>query len=154
MLTFDDSLPMILNRTLDGVMPVYRELFAKYDLTDQQWRILRVLWASGKVTSVELSERTLLAPPSLVGIVDRLEKKGLVARLRSVQDRRVVHVTATAKGRALEKQVMPQVTKIHARIRGAVSQREWDAMARTLDKISKDMKPAELKQATNIQGDG
>lgn len=150
MLTFDDSLPMMLHRALDGVMPVYRELFARYDLTDQQWRILRVLWASGKVTSVELSERTLLAPPSLVGIVDRLEKKGLVARVRSVEDRRVVHVTATDKGKALEKQVMPQVAKIHARIRGSVSQREWDALARTLNKISEDMKTAELKEAANI----
>ena len=38
--SFDQSLPMILHRTLDAVMPDYRELFARYNLTEQQWRVL------------------------------------------------------------------------------------------------------------------
>ena len=86
--SFDQSLPMILHRTLDAVMPDYRELFARYNLTEQQWRVLRVLWSSKKVTSVELSNRTLIPAPSLVGVRDRLEKKGLVTRVRSEEDRR------------------------------------------------------------------
>ena len=61
---FDNSLPMILHCTLDAAMPDYRELFARYNLTEQQWR---VLWSSKKVTSVELSSRTLIPAPSLVG---------------------------------------------------------------------------------------
>ena len=126
---------MILHRALDAIMPAYRELFARYDLTEQQWRILRVLWSSQKVTSIELSNRTLLPPPSLVGIIDRLEKKGLVSRLRSVEDRRVVYVQPTASGRELEKKVAPQVTAIHARIREAVSVDAWCAMEDTLQQI-------------------
>jgi len=42
--SFRRSLPMLLNYTLDGIMPAYRTLFAQFDLTEQQWRILRVLW--------------------------------------------------------------------------------------------------------------
>ena len=67
MTSFDESLPMLLNRTLDGVLPAFRELFARYNVTEQQWRVLRVLWSAPKVTSAEISARTLLPAPSLVG---------------------------------------------------------------------------------------
>lgn len=133
---FDNSLPMILNRALDQIMPAYRNLFAQFDLTEQQWRVLRVLWTSKKVTSVELSNRTLLPAPSLVGIIDRLEKKSLVSRIRSLEDRRVVYVTATQKGRALEKEVAPRAEAIDQRLRVSVSPQDWARMQETLEKIS------------------
>ena len=134
--TFDDSLPMILYRALDAVMPAYRELFARHGLTEQQWRVLRVIWTSDNVTSSKLSERTLLSPPSLVNIIDRLENKGIVARIRSVEDRREVYVVATAKGRELQKVVTPQVAAIHECLRSSVSNEEWAQMQATLTKIS------------------
>lgn len=127
---------MILHRALDGVMPGYRELFGRYGLTEQQWRVMRVLWGSNRVTSKELSTRTLLPAPSLVGIIDRLEKKGLVTRKRSVEDRRAVHIIATRAGRALEGEVAPKVDKIDASLRSAVSSEEWNAMEQTLKKIA------------------
>lgn len=139
MLSFDDSLPMILHRSLDAVMPPYRELFKRFDLTEQQWRVLRVLWSSERVTSAELAERTLLLQPSLVGIIDRLEKKGLVSRVRSVTDRRVVYVVASTKGRSLQKKVLPEVELIDKRLRGAVSDDEWKVMQQTLVQISEAM---------------
>lgn len=138
---------MILHRTLDGVMPNFRDLFARYNLTEQQWRVLRVLWSSKKVTSAELSIRTLLPAPSLVGIIDRLEKKELVARVRSVEDRRVVYVVATAQGRALEEEVTPQVTKIDENLRSRVTPEEWRAMEETLARIAGQPNQPEVKNA-------
>ena len=134
--SFDQSLPMILHRTLDAVMPDYRELFARYNLTEQQWRVLRVLWSSKKVTSVELSNRTLIPAPSLVGVLDRLEKKDLVTRVRSVEDRRAVFVVATAQGQALEEEVSPQVAEIDHQLRASVTAEEWRMMEQVLEKIS------------------
>jgi homoprotocatechuate degradation regulator HpaR len=142
MAEFDHALPMILYRTLDAVMPVYRDLFARYDLTEQQWRVLRVIWMEGRATAAELSERTLLSAPSLVGIIDRLEKKRLVERKRSASDRREIHVIATDRGRALQEEVIPQVETIQARLRNAVSAREWAAMEKTLEKIARSMNGA------------
>ncbi len=150
--SFDDSLPMLLHRALDGIMPDYRELFARYKLTEQQWRILRVLWSSQKVTSAELAHRTLLPAPSLVGIIDRLEKKKLVSRLRSVKDRRVVYIVATAEGRALEQEVSPQVQKIDERLRSAVSVEEWHSMEETLKKFSSGMAQRDPKLSALAEG--
>ncbi len=133
---FRETLPMILNVTLDGVMPVYRELFARHALTEQQWRILRVLWAEGAVTTTHLSRQTLLPAPSLVGILDRLEKRGLVTRQRSDHDRRKVHVTATDAGLTLHSQVMPALERIHAAVTNAINPAEWQAMQDALAKIT------------------
>ena len=146
--SFDNSLPMILNRALDATMPDYRELFARFQLTEQQWRVLRVLWSTGKVTSVELSTRTLLPAPSLVGILDRLEKKGLVSRVRSVEDRRAIFVIATAEGRALEAQVTPLVSEIDQELRARVTPEEWQMMEQVLQKISLNTTPLKSKAAT------
>jgi len=149
MLTFDRSLPMILNRALDAIMPPYRDLFARYDLTEQQWRVLRVVWSSDKCKSVDLASHTLLAPASLVGILDRLEKKGLVSRVRSTTDRRAVYIVATAKSRELEREVSPQVTAIHEQLKGTVTDEEWQLMESKLAKFSEAAPFARIKDVEN-----
>lgn len=143
---FENSLPMILSRTLDAVMPPYRELFRRFDLTEQQWRVLRVLWSNDRVTSAQLAEQTILLQPSLVGILDRLEKKQLISRSRSAIDRRVVYVAASPEGRELQEQVLPEVELIHQRLQAAVSENEWKSMQATLEKISAKMVEDESHQ--------
>ena len=143
--SFDRSLPMILHRTLDATMPGYRELFARYNLTEQQWRVLRVLWSDGRISLADLSARTLLPAPSLVGIVDRLEKKQLVTRVRSQKDRRSVLIDATEQGRALEAEVAPHVAVVDRQLRAAVSEEEWQTMEHILTRISQAACPASPK---------
>ena len=133
---FTDSLPMLLSRALDKVMPNYRSLFQAYDLTNQQWRVLRALWEQKHLTSTEISQITILPTPSLVGILDRLEKKGLIGRLRSVEDRRHVHITPTQAGRDLQEQILPKVEKIHDDFMRRVTTEEWDELNRILNKMA------------------
>ena len=134
---FLDSLPMILSRTLDGVMPVYRALFQEHAITDQQWRVMRALWEQKHLTSKQISEITLLPSPSLVGILDRLEKKGFVGRLRSVEDRRLVYIVPTQAGRKLQELMLPKIEQIHDRFMHQVTPDEWGELNRILDKLNK-----------------
>ena len=133
---FLDSLPMILSRSLDRVMPSYRRLFQANDLTDQQWRVLRALWEKQHLTSAQISQITLLPPPSLVGILDRLEKKDLIGRLRSTKDRRYVNIIPTQKGRVLMEHMMPMVDHIHNDFMQRVTAAEWAEFNRILEKLS------------------
>jgi len=55
----------------------------------------------GPVTAGGLARHLRLTPPTVTGIVDRLHEAGLVVRVRSATDRRVVEVTPTEKGRQL-----------------------------------------------------
>ena len=98
---FNRSLPMMLYRTLDAVMPRFRKIFNEFGLTEQQWRVLRVLWEQEAVTLNRLADHTLIPAPSLVGVVDRLERDELVTRQRSEVDQRKVNVVLTSQGAAL-----------------------------------------------------
>ena len=139
-LDFTTSLPMLLNRSLDAIMPPYRDLFQEFGVTEQQWRVLRVLWEQKHLTSAQISILTLLPSPSLVGILDRLEKKELVKRLRSSSDRREINITITDKGRELQSDVMPKVKKIQDQIKAILTDPEWRELNKCLEKIRSKVK--------------
>lgn len=123
---------MLMNRALDAIMPRYRAVFASYDITEQQWRVLRVLWEQQRCSTTVLAERALIPVPSMVGVVDRLAKKGLVRRTRSEEDRRRVFVEATAKGKTMQTRIGPQIDKVYAELLKDTGDREWKSLIRTL----------------------
>lgn len=67
-------------------------------LTLPQLVVLGCVRDLGEVTSRAISEEADLSPPTVVGILDKLEAKGLVERYRSRIDRRIVHTRLTDKG--------------------------------------------------------
>lgn len=140
---------MMLYRSLDVVLPQFRRIFSRHGLTEQQWRILRALWEADEQPLLALAESTLLPSPSLVGIIDRLERDGLVARKRSATDRRVVHICLTATGRTLERQVMPDVDKVYAAIDTRLTRQEWQTLHTILTKLQTETRAWESKQANN-----
>jgi DNA-binding MarR family transcriptional regulator len=111
---FSRSLPMMLYRT----------------------RVLRVLWQHEQIAFRELADLTLIPPPSLVGVVDRLARSGLANRRRSDTDRRNVFVHATDKGQSLEAEVRPRVDEAYAELRRSVDAQTWDALIAGLERIS------------------
>ena len=125
---FDTSLPMMLYRALDVLMPRFRAIFREFDLTEQQWRILRVLWDGDELSAIELSDRTLIPAPSLVGMLNRLEKRHLVKRLRNKRDRRSVIVAITRDGRTLKESVSPRVEQVYRQIQAAVAPDVWNQL--------------------------
>ena len=132
---FSRSLPMMLYRALDTVMPRFRKIFNEFGLTEQQWRVLRVLWEHDEVAFHELASITLIPAPSLVGVVDRLSKNGLVDRRRSVTDRRKVSVYATESGSALESKVRPRVDAAYAALQKEINSEEWERLIGGLELV-------------------
>ncbi len=132
---FDNSLPMMLHRTLDTIIPHYRKVFKEHGISEQQWRILRVLWEVNESTSAELAKRTLLPSPSMVGIIDRMSAKQLVTRQRSSQDRRIVNVSITEKGQALEALLLPKIDAIYEQMMSRCDSASWQTMIDTMQVI-------------------
>ena len=135
MRAFQESLPMMLYRVLGQVLPRFRVIFAEFGLTEQQWRVLRVLWERDGVPLLALSEATLIPGPSLVGVVDRLQRADLVNRRRSKDDRRLVRVVLTPAGRALEEKVTPRVDAAYEALEAVLSTGEWRLLRDCLGKI-------------------
>jgi len=132
---FERSLPMMLYKTLDVVMPQFRAIYSEYGITEQQWRVLRVLWEHESMPLLELADITLISAPSLVGIIDRLGNVEMVKRVRSELDRRVVFIEITAKGKALKEKVSPRVDAIYARLEDSIDAEVWASMLEGMNKI-------------------
>ena len=74
-----------------------------YDLSPSAYNALRILRGAGPegVTCGEMSERLLTRDPDVTRLVDRLERRDLIQRVRTSEDRRVVRTTITAQGLSL-----------------------------------------------------
>lgn len=88
----------MLVRALDVLS---RKLAADSGVTSPQLACLRHIVGEGTTTTTEIARNVHLSPSTVVGIIDRLEEKGLVDRERDKQDRRVVRLTPTDAGRKL-----------------------------------------------------
>lgn len=95
------SLPIALLRAREKVMSPIRGMLAEAGLTEQQWRVLRVLDERGPLAPTEICAEACLQAPSLSRIVQGLVERGLVARLQDTDDRRRQHVSLEPAGRAV-----------------------------------------------------
>lgn len=75
----------------------------QFDLTGPQSSVLRTLINTGPISSAELSRKLYVTPANITGIIDRLEKKGLVERIRKQGDRRIALITLTESGANLSR---------------------------------------------------
>lgn len=92
------SLPVALMRARESVMQYFRPHLREHGVTEQQWRVLRVLYKAGEIEIAELASRTLLLGPSLSRILRDLEANDLVLRRSSEQDLRRFLVSIAPDG--------------------------------------------------------
>ena len=78
-----------------------QKMSKQYGLTGPQSLVLRLLIKKGALSSADLSRQMYVTPSNITGIIDRLEKKGLVERIRKQGDRRVALITLTPSGQQL-----------------------------------------------------
>ena len=78
-----------------------RKLAAQHQITSPQLMCLMAVVEEGSTTAIEIARRIHLSASTLVGVLDRLEAKGLILRVRNAEDRREIAVTPTTAGRDL-----------------------------------------------------
>src|SRR5947199_7559715 len=102
-------------RTYDRLRMLEDELFQRFDLTAQQYNALRLLRAEhpAALPTLILAGKLVSHAPDITRLVDRLEQRGLVARRRLADNRRVVQVGITEAGLALLKQLDQPVRDCH-----------------------------------------
>ena len=106
------SLPIALIRAREGVMLPIRDMLSETGITEQQWRVLRVLAEFGKMDAKTLANRSSLLFPSLTRIAVTLRKKGLVTQTRDNIDRRRQFIEITASGQKLIEKHTAQALEI------------------------------------------
>jgi homoprotocatechuate degradation regulator HpaR len=92
------NLPRLLLQARESLMVRTRPSLREHGLSDQQWRVLRVLGEHGTVETGRVAREAYILGPSLTGVLARMERDGLVRRERDPADQRRTVVEATAKG--------------------------------------------------------
>lgn len=113
-------------RTYDRLRALEDELFQHYQLTPQQYNILRLLRAGhpDTVPTLALARRLVSRAPDITRMLDKLEQRGLIGRERPADNRRVVRVRITAAGLALLRKLDEPVRACHARQLGHLAPRD------------------------------
>lgn len=124
-----------LRRIVQAIDLHSRQLLAECEVTSPQLVCLHALAADGPVTSRVLAEKVHISASTLVGILDRLEAKGLVSRRRNQEDRRAIFVDLTRQGKAfVETAPSPLQTALADRLR-QLSGRHQRQLAESLEEI-------------------
>ena len=92
------SLTLTLLQAREAAMSFFRPLLNQHDLTEQQWRVIRLLRQHGELESYQLADLACILRPSMTGVLTRLERDGMVVRRKAPQDQRRVLVNLTEKG--------------------------------------------------------
>ncbi len=126
-----------LLRTADILRQALAEAVAPYDLTPQQYNVLRILRGAGDagLPTLEISGRMLERAPGITRLLDRLEAKSLVRRERCPADRRQVLCWPTAKALAQLAELDPIIDLLEARTMAVLDEPTRQQLVRTLDAI-------------------
>ena len=133
-----------VDQVLEAILYLYtesrritKELAKRADLTGPQLTVVKLLEAFGDLSLSELSDRIRAQNSTVTGIIDRMERENLVTRERSKDDRRVVYIKLTPKGRELAREIPIEPMEVFKSALETLSQQEMKDLLRIMTKVAK-----------------
>ena len=117
-----------------------REILTQYPITPPQFVALQWLLEEGDLTIGELSNKMYLACSTTTDLVDRMEKNGLIARVKDQHDRRVVRIHLLEKGERIIDEVIKKRQHDLAQVLQSFSDEEIVFLEKCLRKLHQEMK--------------
>lgn len=115
---------------------ITKEFARRVDLTGPQLTVIKMLEGIGDLSLSELSEKIRAQNSTVTGIIDRMEREGLVLRARSTEDRRVVKIKLTDKGAKLAREIKVEPMEIFRDALASLSGAETKELLKILNKIA------------------
>ncbi|AHD02345.1 homoprotocatechuate degradation operon regulator HpaR [Leisingera methylohalidivorans] len=131
----DRSLPIALLRARERVMGPIRALLSGAGLTEQQWRVLRVVQESGPIDPTQIADKACLLLPSLTRILQKLEEKQLISRERDQQDRRRQVVQISEAGTRVIADNIDESLELMNRTRAKMGPERYEALLDLLNEL-------------------
>jgi DNA-binding MarR family transcriptional regulator len=125
---------------------VMEPFFAQFGISGAQWGVLRSLYRAEQegtqsLRATDLGGRLAIRPPSVSGVVDRLERQGLIVRAGSPDDLRAKHVSLTPHGRKLIQRVLDGLSEKVPSVMGGLEPAEQVELGRLLKKLVNHLEP-------------
>ncbi len=131
----EESVGYLMRRIINTVaMEIEREM-GPHGLTNAQWIPLFKLSMGSASTVAELARECQLDAGAMTRLLDRLEAKGLLKRVRSSDDRRVVNLELTAEGRTAAQEIPAALCRVQNSHMKGFSHQEWETLKGLLRRI-------------------
>jgi homoprotocatechuate degradation regulator HpaR len=124
-----------LMRSREKVMAPIRDMLRASGLTEQQWRVLRILSEFGPQDLTEIARQACLLMPSLSRIIRSLAQNGLVIRASDTKDRRRQTVVISPAGQQLIDDNLVQATQIAANYRNQLGAERYELLLDLLTEL-------------------
>ncbi|MEZ5789850.1 MAG: homoprotocatechuate degradation operon regulator HpaR [Nitratireductor sp.] len=129
------SLPIALLRARESVMGPVRVMLQESNISEQQWRVLRVIDEQGEIEQTTIANAACLQLPSLTRILRNMESEGLVIRRTDRNDRRKSMVSITDSGRELIANHAARNAEIFGRLEGLYGREKLDLLLDLLEDL-------------------
>jgi homoprotocatechuate degradation regulator HpaR len=129
------NLPRLLLQARESLMVRTRPSLREHGLSDQQWRVLRVLGEHGTVETGRVAREAYILGPSLTGVLARMERDGLVRRERDPADQRRMVIEATAKGLRMVERLSRSVEGHYQWLEQSLGKQKLAQLYRLLDEL-------------------
>ncbi len=116
------NLPLLLLEAREEILAHFRGILNRFGVTEQQWRILRVLHERGDLEPWQIADACRISSPSLAGILSRMDATGMVRRRQSAVDQRRQTVSLTAASRRQVSAIVPLVERQYRLLEAAVGE--------------------------------
>lgn len=139
-LKLEDSLGFILNKTNTKLKNKLFQRFSEYDVTPEQWSVLKCLWEQEGITPKELADRTFKDKPTTNRILEKLQAKELIVRKPHPEDKRAFQVFLTDRGWALKDELIPKARELFEEATTGIEKAKIMEMKELLNKIYDNLK--------------
>ncbi len=151
------NLPQLFLKAREELMCHFRPIINHHGLTEQQWRIMRVLSERDQLEPWEICNICQILSPSLAGVLARMDDMGVITRSRVPEDQRRVLVRLSPQGEALVEQMAPLIEAQYKLIEESLGTELLQDVYRVLDRVVNEERPpikrVELPSASPIQAD-
>ncbi|MFH1603299.1 MAG: MarR family transcriptional regulator [Pseudomonadota bacterium] len=108
---------------------------APLDISHAQWIVVMLLGDGAASTAAELCKILIYDPGAMTRLLDRLERKGVLRRVRAGDDRRAVHLELTADGKKLYPKILETLVQVFNRLLHGFSKREVQQLEQLLQRM-------------------
>ena len=123
-----ECINFLLSTPQHNVLQYLSVKLSSLGITPSQYSVLSCLWGRSHATPKQLAEILGIETSTVSGLLDRLQKNGLIDRIVNSEDRREVQVIATQKGRDLEKPVTVIIDDMNKEVLKTFTQDEIDKL--------------------------
>lgn len=130
------SLTIALLLSREKLMSQFRPMLASHNLTEQQWRVLRVVCEDREIDATMVAKRSCILAPSVSRILRRLEEHNLIARTRDTNDSRRTIISITRDGIELIAKIAPKNRRIYSEFRAGLGEESFEQLLDLLEKLN------------------